>query len=68
MSPDLDKSFFLRVDAYENGFGVILKQLSDDNNQHLVAYASRATNEAEKKYPPTHNVKDVSNYICSESF
>ena len=27
--------------------------MGDDNLQHPVAYASRATNDAEKKYPPT---------------
>ena len=57
MSPYLDKKFFLWVDACENGFGAILKKLIDNNNQHLVAYASRTTNEAEKKYPTTHIVK-----------
>ena len=51
--PDLDKEFFLWVDACEDGFGAILEQVGDDNLRHPVAYASRATNDAEKKYPPT---------------
>ena len=51
--PDLDKEFFLWVDACEDGFGAILEQMGADNLRHPVAYASRATNDAEKKYPPT---------------
>ena len=51
--PDLDKKFFLWVDVCEDAFGVILEQIGADNLQHSVAYASRATNDAEKKYPPT---------------
>ena len=53
MPPDLDKEFFLWVDACEDCFGAILEQVGDDNLQHPVAYASHATNDAEKKYPPT---------------
>ena len=51
--PDLYKEFFLWVDACEDGFGAILEQVGNDNLQHPVAYVSRATNDAEKKYPPT---------------
>ena len=52
MPPDLGKEFFLWVDACEDGFGAIL-EVGDDNLRHPVAYASCATNDAEKKYPPT---------------
>ena len=51
--PDLNKEFFLWCDACEDGFGVILEQIGEDGLRHPVAYASRATNEAERKYPPT---------------
>ena len=51
--PDLDKDFVLWVDACEEGFGAILEQTSEDGLRRPVAYASRATNDAEKKYPPT---------------
>ena len=51
--PDLDKEFFLWVDACEDGFGAILEQTGADNLRHPVAYASRAPNDAEKKYSPT---------------
>ena len=30
-----------------------MEQNGEDSLRHPVAYASRATNEAEKKYPPT---------------
>ena len=53
MSPDLDKEFFLWVDACENGFGAVLEQVGDDNERHPVAFVSWATNDTEKKYPPT---------------
>ena len=38
--PDLDKEFFLWVDACEDGFGVILEQIGADDLRHPVAYAS----------------------------
>ena len=50
---DLDKEFFLWVDACEDGLVAILEQVGENNLRHPVAYASRATNDAEKKYPPT---------------
>ena len=50
---DLNKEFFLWCDACEDGFGVILEQIGVDGLRHPVAYASRATNEAERKYLPT---------------
>ena len=51
--PDLGTDFFLWVDACEEGFGAILEQTSEDGLRHPVAYASRAINDAEKKYPLT---------------
>ena len=50
--PDLDR-LFLWVNACEEGFGAILEQTSEDGLRHPVAYASRATNDAEMKYPLT---------------
>ena len=46
--PDLDKEFFLWVDASKDGFGAIMEQNGEDGLRHPVACASRATNEAEK--------------------
>ena len=51
--PDLSKPFFLWTDASEAGFGAILEQEDEDKLRHPIAYASRQTNDAEKKYAPT---------------
>jgi len=50
MPPNFDKVW---VDASEEGFGVIVEQNNDDGIPHPIAYASRATNDAKKKYPTT---------------
>ena len=51
--PDLTKPFQLWIDASERGFGAVLEQKGQDGCKHPIAYASRATNEAERKYAPT---------------
>ena len=51
--PDLSKEFYLWTDACELGFGALLEQVGDDGERHLIAYASRQTNPAERKYAPT---------------
>jgi len=50
--PDLTKSFFLWTDASEVGFGAVLEQ-QEDGKRYPIAYASRQTNESERKYCPT---------------
>ena len=50
--PDLTKPFFLWTDASEEGFGAVLEQ-EENGKRHPIAYASRQTNEAERKYCPT---------------
>ena len=49
-SPDMDKPFILWTDASERGFRAVLEQKTDDGECHPIAYASRCTNQAEKKY------------------
>lgn len=66
MSPDLGR-VFLRNNACENEYRATLEQLSDENN-HVVDQASRATNEAEEKCPPTKSEITAIVFICSESF
>ena len=51
--PDLSKSFFVWTDASIVGFGAVLEQLDDQNHRHPIAFASRQTNPAERKYAPT---------------
>jgi len=51
--PDMSKPFFLWTDASEAGFGAILEQEGKDQLRHPIAYASRQTNDGEKKYGPT---------------
>ena len=51
--PDLSKPFQLWTDASEEGFGAVLEQTVEEGCRHPIAYASRATNDAERKYAPT---------------
>ena len=51
--PDFNLSFILETDASIDGLGAILSQLKSDNKLHPVAYASRATSSAEKRYTVT---------------
>ena len=49
----MSKPFFLWTDASEAGFGAILEQEGEDKLRNPIAYASRQTNDAEKRYAPT---------------
>jgi len=51
--PDLSKPFFVWSDASIMGFGAVLEQLDNQGQRHPIAYASRQTSVAEKKYAPT---------------
>ena len=51
--PDLSQPFTLWTDASERGFGAVLEQESSDRQRQPIAYASRVTNEAERKDAPT---------------
>ena len=50
--PELTKPFFLWTYASELGFGAVLEQ-EENGKRHPIAYASRQTNESERKYCPT---------------
>ena len=49
---NLSQPFTLWTDTSETGFGVVLEQESSDGQRHPIAYASWATNEAQRKYAP----------------
>ena len=51
--PDWEREFFLWTDASLVGFGAVLEQEVEKGVRVPIAYASRATNAAEKKYGVT---------------
>ena len=51
--PDWEKEFFLWTDASLLGFGAVLEQETTEGKRVPIAYASRATTAAEKKYGVT---------------
>jgi hypothetical protein len=50
--PDFEQPFTLYTDASKNGLGAVLSQKKEEK-EYVIAYASRATNNAEKNYPIT---------------
>ena len=49
----MTRPFFVWTDASIVGFGAVLEQLDEQNQRHPIAFASRQTNPAERKYAPT---------------
>ena len=52
-APERDKEFFLWTDASLTGFGAVLELTGEDGNRVPIAYASRMTTVAERKYGVT---------------
>ena len=65
--PDWEKEFFLWTDASLLGFGAVLEQETTEGKQAPIAYASRATTAAEKKYGMTE-LGSCSTSVCSRAF
>src|SRR5215208_5888459 len=51
--PNFSKKFLLFTDRSYMGLGAVLTQLDDQQKKHVVAYASRTLNHAERNYAPT---------------
>ena len=51
--PDFNKPFILATDASALGLGSILSQQDDHKREHVIEYASKATNESQANYGAT---------------
>ena len=46
--PDFNQPFIIYTDALGIGLGAVLSQQGNDGREHVIAYASRSLNQAEK--------------------
>ena len=73
--PDENSSFILDTDASETGIGAVLSQIQD-NQERVIAYASRKLNKSERRYCVTRRellavvnfVKHFRHYLYGKKF
>jgi transposase InsO family protein len=74
--PDFSKPFILQTDASNVGVGAILSQSDDQGEEHVIAYASKALNSAQRNYTVTdqelyavvYGVKQFRCYLLGRPF
>ncbi|GBM88819.1 Retrovirus-related Pol polyprotein from transposon 17.6 [Araneus ventricosus] len=48
--PDYNPQFILQKDASDNGIGVVLSKVTEDDKEHPIVYLSRILSDVEKRY------------------
>lgn len=49
-SPDYNRQFILQTDASDNGIGIFISQVTEDDKEHPIVYLSRKFSDVEKRY------------------
>lgn len=53
VSPDFSRKFVIQCDASDVGVGAVLTQTLEDDEEHVIAFASRSLSKAERVYTTT---------------
>ena len=65
-SPDFEKSFYLQTDACDYGISAVLSQKGPNNEEKIIACASRKLNGAEQNYHTTEKEALAMVYGCEQ--